>query len=433
MKFLVDIKKLNRQVYSSSFFTLLETHTAFFKKMVGCLLIILIFSSSPFAQTRKSLESKRKQLISDIKITNKLLAETGKKKESALNRYTTLQTQISKREELIKTVQEELEFTNSNLTKNEEVILSLSDDINRLKEEYAIMARKAMRHKMTHSKLLFILSADNFNDAFQRWHYIKTYDAYRKKQAHLIVETQKMLERKGVQLNDQKIQKENLLATSKEQQQLLNVELKDKIEVLKTLRSDESRLRSNLAKKQKAHQKLNSAIEGVIRTEVAANRKEARSPAALNNSKSTSSATPVNTRKLTNNFSSNKGRLPWPVEGVVTGYFGTQAHPTLKKIKIKNNGIDIRASKQAAVKSVFKGEVVATQFIPGFDNMIIIKHGNYYTVYSKLEEVFFKKGDQINAQETIGILSYDPKSSKSELHFEVWRDKLRLNPKDWVR
>lgn len=435
MKSQVDTKELNKKKASSSILPFLETLLPSFKHCIAFIVLSIFVIGNLNSQTRKTLETKRKKLIADIKLTNQLLVETRKNKEAAYNRYTTLQTQISKREELIKTLNEELAFTNKNLDRNQNVILSLKDDIDKLKEEYGLMARKAMRHKMTHSKLLFILSADNFNDAFQRWHYIKRYDAYRKKQAGLILETQKMLERKTDQLKTTKTQKEELIAASQEQQSLLNEELDDKVEVLKTLRADESRLKKDLNKKQLAHQKLNNAIEEVIKNEMIASRKRARSPKALNtteNSANTSTAT-ASEAELTSSFGANKGRLPWPVEGVVTSRFGTQPHPTLKKIKIKNNGIDIRASRNASVKSVFKGEVVATQFIPGFDNMVIIKHGNYYTVYSKLEEVFFKKGDKVQTQEMIGTLSYDQKTSKSELHFEVWRDKLRLNPKDWVK
>jgi len=167
----------------------------------------------------------------------------------------------------------------------------------------------------------------------------------------------------------------------------------------------------------------------------------ARSPAAPAPRRPTRSYTNTNSSTasksataLTSVFNGSRGQLPWPVaSGVITSYFGKQAHPTLKKIQITNNGIDIQTQQNATVKAVFQGEVVGTQFIPGHHYMVILRHGNYYTVYSNLENILVKRGETVNMQQALGQVAIDGKSGKSEVHFEVWRDKVRLNPTDWVR
>lgn len=420
-------------------------------RLLGLLLVLVLLAPGAAAQSRKELESKRKKLIADIKVTSSLLNKKAKSRAAALDRYVALQKQISNREILLETLQEEVVIVDNNIQRNTGVVQALESDIQRLEKEYGLMARKAQRMQMSNSRLLFIFSADSFNDALQRWQYIKQYDSYRKKQAQLIVGTQKMLSEKVKLLEIQKEDKELLMASEQEQKEILEQEMIAKGAILKSLQKDENRLRSNLASKRKAHQKLNTAIESTIRNEIIAQRKKARKPEALAATRPATSAspsdhrpaatkpsTPAATRRsataLTGSFRNQRGRLPWPVSsGVITSYFGKQAHPTLKKIQITNNGIDIQTQQNATVKAVFQGEVVTTQFIPGHNYMVILRHGNYFTVYSNLESVSIKTGQTVGREQALGSVAMDRKSGKSEVHFEVWRDKVRLNPTDWVK
>ena len=414
---------------------------------VGLVLLLFFLPFSLDGQTRKELESRRKKLLQDIKITSTLLNKTARSRAAALDRYVALKSQIKSREALLATLQEEMSFMDTLMLRNTEVVTALKRDMTKLEEEYALMARKAQRLRMTNSRLLFIFSAESFNDVFRRWQYLRQYDNYRKRQAQLIVSTQTMLSAKVQQLEIQKEEKQLLVASEEEQKTILEKEMLAKSSILKTLRNDEDRLRNNLASKRKAHHKLNTAIENVIRQEIIAQRKRARDPESLNATagrttpKSSDAARPRpdNTRRsgssaLTGEFRRHRGRLNWPVgSGVITSYFGKQSHPTLQKIQITNNGIDIQTQQRAKVKAVFKGEVVGTQFIPGYHYMVILRHGNYFTVYSNLEEVYVKKGAQVATQQSLGRVAVDKRTGKSEVHFEVWRDKVRLNPTDWVR
>ena len=391
-----------------------------------CFILLLLLCHATSAQSRKQLETKRKQLMKDINLTTGLLKETTKNKAATLDRFVALKKQIKKREELVSTLKKEIILTDENIIRTGEVIEALGEDVEQIKEEYGAMIRQAYRHKANNSEILFLFSADNFNQAVKRYRHLQQYDEYRKKQAKLIVATQDMLEDKLAYLEVRKTEKIELLESSNTQKDILKIELKDLDKLLSTLKKDEKRLKKDLKEQEISHKKLDFAIEDIIKSEIAINKKEKQSG-------SISSEESKEKLILTSDFSSNRGRLPWPVnEGIVTRRFGKQAHPTLHKIEITNNGIDIRTERNAPVKAVFEGTVAGKQFVPGYDNMLIIQHGEYYTVYSNLEQVYVKRGETVTTQQTIGIASVDDKSNKSEVHFEVWRDKTRLNPQDWV-
>lgn len=366
-------------------------------------------------------------MLLEIKETEVSLKETKKSKAATLDQYLALQNQIRKRQQLINTLHEEVDYANASIGRANEVLAALTYDVGRLKEEYAHIIRTAYRHKLNNSFLLFLFSADSFNDAFRRWQYIRQYDRYRKKQARLIMETKNMLARKARQLEEKLEEKEQLLASQEQQQQLLNQELKDKNRILKELKTSEGRLITELEEQQKSHDALNLAIEEVIREEMARKRREARAADAAAGTEGI--PFPDDNAPLSNSFQGNQGRLPWPVKaGYITRQFGKQPHPQIRSVQITNNGIDIRTDEQANVYAVFDGKVAGTQFIPGYKNTVILQHGRYYTVYSNLEEAFVQRGDAVNAREPIGKLGKD----KPEVHFEVWLEKKRLNPVQWV-
>lgn len=395
------------------------------------LIIILLFIPLlVFGQNRKALEEQRKQLIEEIEQTASMLATTKENKEAALDRYFALQGQIKKRQQLINTLKEELVLTEASILRVDEVTAFLNNDIDRLKEEYSQMLKVAYRHRKAQSFLVFLFSARNFNDAFRRWQYIRQYDRYRKRQANVIIATQKSLIDKAALLVVRKAEKQKLLASSLKQTSLLSQELEEKNTILNSLKKNESQLAKALKQQQGEHQALNDAIEHIILGEMERKRKEARSSDALTKNQETTPATPeVVASGMVTDFKQNKGRLPWPVqEGIIIKNFGTQPHPTLKGIQVSNNGIDIETGKDATVFAIFDGEVVGVQFIPGYKTTLILQHGEYYSVYSNLEDTFVKRGEQIKASQKIGKVS----NEKPELHFEIWREKQRLNPVYWV-
>lgn len=389
--------------------------------------ILLVGLQSLSAQSRKELEQKRKQLLDEINQTNTQLEKTKKDKEQALARYFALQNQIQKRQKLVKTLDLEIKSADVTIDQLKQVRVTLNSDLERLKLEYASTLRTALRHRMSNSMALFLFSAKDFKDAFQRWQYVRQYYRYRNRQAEQILKTQQQLVQRAVELERIKSEKSKLLVAQKQQQSTLNIELADKNRLVKSLKTDENKLLTELDRQQKAHDQLNKAIEDIIRAEILKKKKDARKPEALSAAKEeVNSAEEI---ELSNQFAKRQGNLPWPVtKGVVTRSFGTQQHPTLKGVKINNNGIDIRAEKASDVYAVFAGTVVGKQFVPGYQNMVIVQHGQYYTVYSNLEEVTVKRGDAIAAKQIVGRVS----NERPEVHFEIWNEKQKMNPIDWI-
>ncbi len=397
--------------------------------------LLFLCAAATAQSTRAELEVKRKQLLKEIQLTTRLLKQTKENREATYSRFITLQRQINRRLQLIETLQAEVLLILENVSRTTGAVQALTDDVDRLKSEYAVMVRQAYRQRLVRSDWLFILSASSFNDAFRRWQYLRQYDRYRQKQARLIIDTQETLLAKIANLEKRKSEKERLLATEQRHSEMLGLEISAKNRILEELKGSESRLSRQLAAKRKAAAKLTAAIEKVIHDEMEKAKRAERATANVNVSPSaTAASNSSSVKNLSYEFRRNRGILPWPVNnGVVTGYFGRQQHPTIKSVEIINNGIDIRTDQGAQVQAVFEGTVVGTQFIPGFDYMVILQHGDYYTVYSNLEEVKVRKGDRVKLRQSIGIVSTDRKTNTSEVHFEVWKEKTRLDPALWVK
>lgn len=396
------------------------------KLLLSLLLLFLFLATATAQESRSELESRRKQLQEDIEATARELSDTRKTRQATLNRFLILRRSIQQRQALIQTLEKEVSYTNQSIERTQIVLEALEGDLDRLKQEYSQLLRIALRHKLSQSYLQFLFSARSLNDAFQRWQYIRQYERYRKRQANLIQETQMTLQQKADELTVERAEKDSLLLEVKAQQSSMETELQDKNRLLVSLQSDEKRLADELAEQERAVAELNQLIENVIRKEMLAKRKRARTPDALENTPET----PSTDAALSAGFADYRGRLPWPVSsGTIIKPFGVHPHPRLKSVKITNNGIDIRTEQQAPVRAVFEGTVAGTQFIPGYQNTVIIQHGQYYTVYSNLAEVFVKRGDIVQKAQQIGRLN----STKPEVHFEVWREKNRLNPEQWVQ
>ena len=434
-------------------------------KITGSCILLLLLPVVLLAQSKKDLEEKRKKIIRDITTTERMIKKTALTREATYDKYLALQSQIESRETLIRTIQDEVAAAEENILRNENVITSLTQDIEQMQQEYGKMVRNAYRRKSLSNPLLYILSAENLNQAFRRWLFLRKYDRYRKQQADAIAATRAMLAQKIKSINDTRLEKEDLLNSLQGQKATLSTDLVQKDETLKFLAKDEERLKQDLQKKQIAHEQLNQSIEKVIQEEVRKRADESRRtpPAATAPSPAPtvvekpakpavkSSGTLAATPKISSptesvakpdatedtqsfDFRRSKGRLPWPVEsGFISRGFGKQQHPTIKTISITNNGIDIRTEESAVVRAVHEGIVAGVQFIPGHDYTVIVQHGDYYTVYTNLAETSLSKGEQLRSKQVIGKVSNNPITGASELHFELWHKKERINPVGWIK
>ena len=433
------------------------------RKIVTCVSILLamafLFPVSILAQSKKELEDKRKKIIRDIQATERMIQKTAKTKEATYDRFVALQSQIESREALIENLKAEIQAAEFGIERNQLVITALSKDVTTMREEYGQTVRNAFRRKTLSNPILYILSAESLNQAFRRWLFLRKYDERRSEQAEAIRFTQEMLSRKSQGLEETRVEKENLLNSIQGQQSTLTGELTEKDAMLKDLSKDETRLKSELEKKQAAHEALNSAIEGMIQENVRKRVEEARSKPKVNVPKVETPEKKPEEKPLATlpkaekakpavaelkpladednesfNFRKNKGRLPWPVEsGFISRGFGTQKHPTLKNISITNNGVDIRTEEGAMVKCVADGKVAGVQFVPGHDYTLIVQHGDFYTVYTNLASTNLAKGDEIRAKQNVGPVSTNNITGTSELHFELWQQKERMNPALWIK
>lgn len=416
--------------------------TLFFFKLL--LASLPLFSFSAHAQTKSALEEKRKKLTKEIEITSSLLKKTKKNKTAAYDQYVTLQNQIERRESLVQTIENEVVASEENILRNLTIIQSLEQDLEKMKQEYGKLIRNSFRRQYYANPLLFILSSDNLNQAFRRWLFLRKYNRFRNGQVVAIAATQEMLSKKINSIETEKQEKESLLLEMVGQKSKLQKELEEKNGLLKALINDEGKLRQELKQKQAERAQLDRMIESVISAEIAKkiakenvqkdvrenNRKRAAPEESNTNSKNLEKVEDL----ASNQFKKLRGKLPWPVEGgVIARSFGRQKHPTLKNIEITNNGIDIRSTEEAPVKSIFEGAVAGVQYIPGHDYTVILQHGNYYSVYSNLSETSVNKGDKVNAGAVLGKLSTNPISGAAELHFELWQEKERLNPANWIK
>lgn len=372
------------------------------------------------------LRVKRKKLLEEIEQTNQLIRRISEDKQAIYDKYKAIEAQIKNRQELINVLEKEIEFLNKNIERTSVVINSLNEDIDRLKDEYNSLLRHAYRQRLTGSRPLFLLSAQSFNELFKRWQYLRQYDQYRRKQLALIVETQQQLQQKIYVLEQKRSDKAHLLSSYKTQSEILSLDLQTKNRLLDDLKKDEERAKQLLRQKEIDAKKLENAIAEIIKRETDApveTKRETPSPSASNEGIS-----------LTQAFRRSEGRLPWPVDrGIITERFGVHNHPTFSNLVIQSNGIDISTDPDAPVKAIFEGEVVGIQYVPGSQYMVIVRHGDYFTVYSNLKETTVQRGDRVKSGQRLGTSATDPQTNSTEMSLQIWHNKTRLDPEKWLR
>jgi len=398
--------------------------------VIWCLALLNTIPCMAQKQTKKDLENKKKQLQNEIEYTNQLLAETKKNKKHSLSQLIALNEKIRKREELISVVNGEIGVLNHQIGQNNESIRGLQDDLVKLKSEYAKMIYYAYKNQDAYSRLMFVFAAKDFEQAFMRLKYLQQYSDYRHKQAEMIMNTKKMLDEKVQDLEAKKSDQRVLLTSEQVEKKNLTSEKTEKEQVFSQLQEQEGKLKKDLEKKKKDAQKLEQAIQRVIQKELEKMQKEAETE---NKPKPEKLVLTPESQKLSNSFLSNKSKLPWPVvKGIVSEHFGVHPHPLMPNIDINNNGIDITTSTGSLARSVFDGEVKAVVNMPGSGQFILIRHGEFLTIYSNLKEVYVKVGDKIKTKDNIGSIVFDEDDSKTVLHFEIWKGQIKLDPESWL-
>ncbi len=378
------------------------------------------------AQGRAELEARRTQLEWRIEMTSELLEHSSRDRAAAFDRLVGLQSQIRQREALIDILGLEIVHADSSVGRTLDVLASMECDVELLTEEYGRMARAALRRRLTHGQLTFLASAGSLSEAFQRLQYLRQYDENRQRQLELIRTTQEVLARKLEGLAAVRAAKDSLLTRAERQRYVLARELRYKDALLSELEQDEVRLRRELSRAKRDRRRLDGAIGAIIREANVSIRPLADVP-------TTDEVDGIAPTSATD-FRQNKGLLPWPVEkGYISKTYGRQPHPTLRKIEVSNNGVDIRTEPEADALAVFGGVVVGVQAVPGYNDMVIVQHDRHYSVYSNLAEVLVKPGARVAPYDVLGRVHTDEQTGTSELHFEIWEDRTTEDPAGWLR
>ena len=389
----------------------------------GIFILSLGVLSGQNSSNEAELKKKREKLEAEIKYTNKLLSEVKKDKKTTLYQLKLLNSRINNRYELIATLKREIYLLDQKTAQTGNAIEKLNEDIATLKKEYAKIAYALYRNNSAYNKLIFLFSAEDLNQAYQRLRYMEQLSGYVKKQAQELKEKEKEKEAQLDKLNREKQKKKKLLEKQNNEIAKLELEQHQKEQTKRKLSGREKKLRAQLRAKQREAKKLTRRIEETIAGETKPVKKKGKTV--------TYALTPEE-RKLSASFAAGKGKLPWPLErGVIAETYGVHKHPVLRHVQIKNNGINIATSKGATARAVFKGKVVSVARITNTNRAVIIKHGEYYTVYSNLEQVYVKPGQMVNTKDKLGMIHTDL-DGNTELHFEVWKGRSTQNPAYWI-
>lgn len=400
-------------------------------KVAVILLLILFCSSVAFSQgnKQKQLESRRQELRREIQKINTLKAENKSKEKSELSLIEDFNYKISVLNNLIKVTNQQANLLTREINDNQRQITSLRNELKLLKEDYAAMIVKSYKSRNQQSRIMFLLSSNDFKQAYKRLQYMKQYTSHQKEQGEIIKVKTTELQTVNTALLLKKESKQKLIAENKTTQKILEKERTQHQKLMTSIRSNLNRYTAQIKAKQREANKIDREIERIIKEAIASSRK--KTPKATS-SKATFALT-AEEKILASNFVSNKGKLPWPVEkGFVKVRYGTQPHPIDKSLTIKSNGVRIATEKGAKARAVFNGVVSRIVLIKNANPIVMIRHGNYITAYKNLHKVSVKEGDKVTTKQSIGEVFTNPTTGETVLNFTVFKDLNTQNPASWI-
>lgn len=397
-------------------------------KFIAFAFLFSISLSVSGQKSKTQLQREKQRNLEKIKETERILDETGVQKKNSLGELNALNQRIRQQESLIKSIQSEVSLLDYDISENNQIIDALERDLKKLKEEYATMLFAAQKASGKVDKLTFLFSAKSFDQMLMRLKYMEQYGKARQEQAAAIEKVHDILQEQVRVTQAKRAEKNTLLNDElKENRQLTNLKQKQRT-LVSSLEKQEKQLRKDLETTRKAIAELDNLIAKIIKEEMEKAAREARERERNKSGREVSEASVA----LSASFADNKSKFPWPVSGFLSQGFGRQNHPVLKGIVIQNDGINIQTRQGEHVKSIFNGEVSRVAFTPGMGNTVIIKHGDYFTVYTGLKDVVVKQGQQVNTNQDIGTIVANSEGI-SELRFQIRKNFDALNPQEWLR
>lgn len=400
------------------------------------------------ALKKEQLELQMKKLRKEISEMEKQLEKTRSEKRESLEQLNVLKDKIEAREKLIDNYNRQLDVLEENISSTAKDIDRQNQQIGQMKEDYARMLRTTYSNLALQNQWTFLISSNSFNEAFARYNYLKYISEFRRQQALTLQASIDDLTNKKQKLEKNKKRKESLLVEQSEEKGKLEVEKVETDKMIAQLGEKEKKMKRYVEDKNKAALALNNKIQKIIEDQLRVARRKAEE-ASRKQAEAQAKANPGQTVKvlpkppvvlltpkeqeLSKDFASNKGRLPWPVlKGAIVAYFGKHEHPTLKGVFIENNGLDIKATEGSNARAIFGGTVVSVFTLPTTQTCIIVKHGDYFSVYSNIQKAAVATNDNLSARQNIGVLSLDKNDGATKVHLEIWKGKDKLNPAEWI-
>jgi len=384
--------------------------------------LVLFFCLISFAgnaqKTKVQLQKEKAENLRKIKKAEQILSATEKEKSVSIGQLNALKYQIDVREKLIRGIKSEIGLLDDEIEFNLEIIDALENDLKVLKEEYSAMLYAAHKASKGYGQLTFLFSSKSFNQLFRRIEYMKQYGTARKKQVDQINKVKGVLADENINIKEKRIEQEDLLGDQVSENKKLLILKNKESQIVLTLASRETELKNELQNRRVALAALDNLIADIIK-------KEAEADMLASKKKSL----------VGGNFEKNKLRLPWPTQGFVSQKFGKSRDPILKNVERDSPGIEIQTDSNAEALAVYDGTVTAVVSVSGFNKTVIVRHGDFLTVYAKLEKVFVKKGQELKTGDKVGGI-YTNSEGLSELHFQVWKQgentSSKLDPEKWL-
>ncbi|MCC5918284.1 MAG: peptidoglycan DD-metalloendopeptidase family protein [Cryomorphaceae bacterium] len=440
-----------------------------------CIFLLFVVPVNGQKDNKEKLQLQKVRLEDEIKLANVILREMREDRKESISSLEALGQKLRIREQLLRTLNRELKLLEEDLQAQQGQLKELEQQLELQKQVYADMIRKAYSNRDQHTVLMFILSSQDFFQAVKRVQYLKQIAKARQKQIERIAETQFAIESEQESIRKKVKEKEAVIERQRREKEILLKEKKEQESQLASFSGKEKEIQEDIKKKQQQRDQLNQEIQRLIAIEIKRAKEEAlrkqiedeaKSVGLVKNKDFTSKTTnqqlktlitkareakaaagkateaPVErlpelsaeSQLLAANFSANKKKLPWPVDrGLVIAKFGPQSHAVAKGVVWDNKGIDIASEKGSKAKAVFEGEVISILRIPGANKAVLVRHGNYFTVYSNLTEIYVKQNDKIKVGQTIGLIFTDDENGKTVLHFEIWKDTEVMDPQGWLQ
>ncbi|WP_242083737.1 murein hydrolase activator EnvC family protein [Aestuariivivens sediminis] len=393
------------------------------------LYILVLLTSHAFSQNRKQeLETRRQELRREIQKINELQAENKSKAKSQLSLIEDFNYKITVLNNLIKVTNQQANYLTREINDNQKKISVLREELKQLKADYADMVVKSYKSKNKQSKVMFLLSSNDFKQAYKRLQYIKQYANHQKQQGETITSKTRELQEINKNLLKQREEKEALISENKATQKSLEAAKKQHVTLMQSIKKNINRYTAQIKAKQQEADRIDREIEKIIKEAIARSNKRAGKSES-----SSSFALTAEEKLLASNFVANKGKLPWPVEkGFVKVRYGAQPHPINRSLIIKSNGVRIATEKGAQVRTVFNGEVIGVITLKNVNPLVMVRHGNYITTYKNLSKVYVKEGDNVSTKQVIGEVATNRSTGETILSFVVSKESNTQDPSAWI-